>query len=87
MKEKEIVIGNYVTEPNSTLMRVNDAQRRHLITLLESLHKEKEYKEETLFLAASLADRYLVTLSKLNIVCPCLIKLAIVATLLAAKLE
>jgi hypothetical protein len=55
--------------------------------LLESLHKEKEYKEETFYLAASLCDRYLATLSKMNCAAPCLIKLSIVATLLAAKLE
>jgi hypothetical protein len=31
-----------------------------MVTLLEALNQEKEYKQETLYLAASLSDRYLV---------------------------
>lgn len=47
----------------------------------------KEYKEDTLFLAASIADRYLVNLAVRKAQAPCLIRLAIICTLMAAKLE
>ena len=58
-----------------------------MITLLEDLNISKAYKDETLYLAASLCDRYLVNLAIKNAPSPCLIKLAVVCTLLAAKLE
>lgn len=58
-----------------------------MITLIEDLNRLKSYKEETLYLAASLVDRYLVNLAVKNGVAPCLIKLAVIATLMAAKLE
>ena len=40
-----------------------------------------------MYLSASLADRYLVNLVVKNERAPCLIKLAVIATLMAAKLE
>lgn len=58
-----------------------------MVTLLEALIAEKEYKEETLYLAVSLCDRYLVNLSISKQSPPCLIMLAITGTLMAAKLE
>lgn len=58
-----------------------------MITLLEDLHRLKAYKEDTLYLAASLCDRYLVNLAVKGQPAPCLIKLAIITTLMAAKLE
>ena len=58
-----------------------------MITLLEDLNRTKEYKEDTLYLAASLCDRFLVNLAVRHMKAPCLIKLSIISTLLAAKLE
>ena len=58
-----------------------------MVTLLEALITEKDYKEETLYLAASLCDRYLVNLAICKKTAPCLIMLAIIGTLMAAKLE
>ena len=58
-----------------------------MVTLLEALITEKEYKEETLYLAVSLCDRYLVNLAIGKRMAPCLIMLAIIGTLMAAKLE
>jgi len=58
-----------------------------MITLMEDLNRLKAYKEETLYLAASLADRFLVNLAVKNLPAPCMIKLAVVASLMAAKLE
>lgn len=58
-----------------------------MMTLMEDLNRLKEYKEKTLYLAASLADRYLVNLTVQLTAAPCLIRLAIICTLMAAKLE
>jgi len=68
-------------------MQVSDLARRHMITLIEDLNRLKSYKEETLYLASSLADRFLVSLAVKNSKPPCLIKLSIICTLIAAKLE
>ena len=86
MLENEIAIGDYIDFHHGELI-VTDQARRHMITLLEDLNRTKEYKEETLYLAASLCDRYLVNLAVKNMKAPCLIKLSIICTLLAAKLE
>ena len=58
-----------------------------MVTLLEDLNRLKSYKEESLYLAASLCDRYLVNLAVKSVKAPCLIKLAVIGTLMAAKLE
>ncbi len=58
-----------------------------MITLLEALNHEKGYKSETLYLAVSICDRYLVNLLINDEKAPCLITLSVIATLMAAKLE
>ena len=58
-----------------------------MLTLLEDLNRLKLYKEETFYLACSLADRYLNHKAASQEKAPCLIHLAIVCTLLASKLE
>ena len=40
--------------------------RESMITLLEALNTQKKYKLETLYLAMSLCDRYLVNLAIKN---------------------
>ena len=94
MYMNEYAIGDYISIENN-LSEITSESRRHMVTLLEALNHEKDYKEETLFLAASLADRFLVNLviQKTSAIqtkqarVPCLIQLAIVVTLMAAKLE
>jgi len=86
MLMNEFAIGDYISLKDSSV-NLNDSTRRHMVTLLEALNLEKDYKEETLFLATSLADRYLVNLAIFNEKPPCLIQLAIVCTLMSAKLE
>ena len=86
MRAKEFAIGNYLEWPEGNLQVTQEA-RKHMITLLEDLNRIKQYKEETLYLAASLVDRYLVNLAVKNQVAPCLIKLTVIMTLMAAKLE
>lgn len=87
MLAQELAIGDYIDFAAECQMRVTDMARRYMITLLEDLNKQKGYKDETLYLAASLCDRYLVNLAVKNFPAPCLIKLAIICTLIAAKLE
>ena len=88
MRRNEFAIGDYITAQNSVEAdMINDATRMHMITLLETLNNYKCYKEETLYLAVSLCDRYLSSLSKKNNSPTCFILLAITATVVAAKLE
>lgn len=85
MLRNEYAIGDYIELEGP--FQVSEDARRHMITLLEDLHRLKAYKEETLYLAASLCDRYLVNLAVKGQRAPCLIKLSIITTLMAAKLE
>jgi hypothetical protein len=55
--------------------------------LLQNLHKAKEYKEETLHLAGSIADRYLQSIAQMGQEAPDIVLLATICLLLGAKLE
>ena len=57
------------------------------MVLIQNLHKAKEYKEETLHLAGSIADRFLASLAAKNLEVPEFIVLSTICLLLAAKLE
>ena len=65
MRATEFAIGDYLDWPEGKL-QVSPQARKHMITLIEDLNRIKEYKEETLYLAASLGDRYLVNLAVKN---------------------
>ena len=58
-----------------------------MVLLIEQLHEIKDYKVEALYLAVSLADRYLKKIISLKRKIPCLITLAVATILMAAKLE
>ena len=58
-----------------------------MVILIEQLHELKKYKIETLYTAMSLADRHLAKLHSEGRNLPCLISLATVCLLMAAKLE
>ena len=58
-----------------------------MVILIEELHALKEYKVETLYLAVSFADRYLVNVAVKKEQAPNLIQLAVVSLLMAAKME
>lgn len=62
MLKQEFAIGDYIGF-NKSDAGVSELARKHMITLMEDLNRLKDYKEETLFLAASIADRYLVNLA------------------------
>lgn len=85
MIRKEFAIGNYISNDSRTIIR--QEQRKTLIALIEDLHRSKSYKDETLFLAVSVADRYLVNLTVQQRPPPCLTSLAVISLLLGAKLE
>lgn len=57
-----------------------------MVLLIEDLCLLKDYKPETLYMAVSLADRYLVHIAVEGKTAPCLITLAVVCLLMAAKL-
>lgn len=56
-----------------------------MVLLIQELHRQKEYKVETLHLAISIADRYLAALKDTKK--PSLVHLATISVLMAAKLE
>lgn len=58
-----------------------------MVQLIEQIHQMKGYREETLFLAVNIADRYLAMLSVLHNLTPSLIELAVISILLAAKIN
>ena len=59
MLRQEYAIGDYVKNPKCTL-QMTDYTRQQMVMLMEDLTLLKEYKTETLYLAVSIADRYLV---------------------------
>ena len=86
MLDQEFAIGDYI-EFGGESLGLSTSSRQHMITLIEALNAEKKYKPETLYLAASLCDRYLVNLAIKKVKAPSLIILSVVCTLMAAKLE
>jgi hypothetical protein len=58
-----------------------------MVTLITDLHKKKEYKDETLYAAVNIADRYLSIQYGRRNSSPNLTLLACVCMLIAAKLE
>ena len=57
-----------------------------MVILIEELHRMRKYRVESLFLAVSLADRYLIHLAINGRAAPCLVVLALTCLLMAAKL-
>ena len=84
--EKECAIGDYINVVANSV-RITEEVRLYMITVIIEVHRIKKYKEETLYLACNLADRYLALLTILQRPSPCLIRLAFVCILMAAKLE
>ena len=57
-----------------------------MVALLQELHRIKKYHIETLFLACSIADRFLEKLAQKRFCAPNLVQLATISLLMAAKL-
>ena len=86
MLKQEEAVGNYCADPKC-FPKVTGYVREQMVLLIEQLHVVKDYKIETLHLAVSIADRYLVHLSVVTNEPPCLVTLAVISLLMAAKLE
>lgn len=82
----EYAIGNYFIEQECKL-DISEEARFTMVQLIEQIHHIKDYKEETLFLAVSIADRYLALLAVLHGLVPSLIELGVISIMLAAKLN
>ena len=81
MRREEILIGDYTV--NSS---VSNQTRSAMLNLMEKLGEIKEYTIDTFFLAVSLLDRYLATVTPTKRV-KCLGSLAVTCLLIAVKLE
>ena len=57
MLSHDEAIGDYIRSNKTVQFSYSDRER--LISIIQDLHKKKEYKQETLHLAGSIADRYL----------------------------
>ena len=87
MLRQEEAIGDYTSNP-SVNVRITGQARQQMVLLIEELHALKQYKVETLYLAVSLADRYLVYIAVGEAQAPpSLVTLAVTCILMAAKLE
>jgi hypothetical protein len=76
------LIGDYTKTAS-----VTPQQRTTMVEQIVELHKLKQYKLETLFIAVGLADRFLSLVTQTNQQVPDMTHLALVCVLLAAKLE
>ena len=61
--------------------------RSYGIQKIFALHAKKAYKHETLFIAASIMDRYIFMVGPSNFQKSSMISLAAISVLMAAKLE
>ena len=86
MLRQEYAIGDYLQNPKCTL-KVTNYERQQMVMLIEDLTLLKKYKTETFYHAVSIADRYLINIAVEGKPVPCLINLAVVCTLMGAKLN
>ena len=86
MIRQEEAIGNY-TSLEGCPLQITSHARQQMVSLIEELHTIKQYKIETLYLAVSLADRYLVYIAFSDKKAPCIVTLAVTCVLIAAKIE
>lgn len=61
MMKKEKCMGNYFKKQSS--LRIEPEDRESMVSLIQELHRVKEYSEETFYIAVSVADRYLAGLA------------------------
>ena len=63
MLEREYSIGNYLADRHKRdTLQIERVDREAMVALMQELHSIKKYNEETLFLACSIADRFLAKL-------------------------
>ena len=66
-------------------LELSSAHRKEMIRLIESIHRAKNYKLDTLYLAVNIADRYLANLSQRGHPSPSLVLLVVTSLMIAAK--
>ena len=81
MLQKEKIIGDYITNSPVGITR---AYRESMVSFIQTLHRLKRYRAETFYIAVSIADRYLATLTN---ECPYLALLSVTTLIMAAKLN
>ena len=87
MLRTEKPIGNYlVSEYKRRALKIEMIDRESMVALIQELHRIKKYHIETLFLAVSIADRFLAKLARSKFCAPNLVQLATVSLLMAAKM-
>ena len=87
MLQNEKPIGNYlVSEYKRKCLKIETIDRESMVALMQELHRIKKYHVETLFLAVSIADRFLSKLARSKFCAPNLVQLATVSLLMAAKM-
>lgn len=86
MLEQDVAIGDYF-EFGDENFGIKKDTRESMIKLMERLCDIKAYKEDTLYLSISLADRYLLYLAKANKPAPVLVSLGAITVFIAAKLN
>ena len=86
MLSQEMTMGDYF-EHDSPNFGINRDTRESMIKLMERLCDIKAYKEDTLYLAIFLADRYLALLAEANKPAPVLVSLGAITVFIAAKLN
>lgn len=69
------------------MFSLSSKKREKMIVIIQELHRLKNYKVETLFMASAIADSYLSLLSQLNRRIPDMVQLGVICILMAAKLE
>ena len=66
---------------------MTDLDRSYGIQKIMDLHAKKDYRDETLFLAANILDKYMISIGVENFKKEKMIHLATVCTLIGAKIE
>jgi hypothetical protein len=84
--KKDKSIGNYFSNEKSSL-KIEPEDRESMVSLIQELHRVKEYSEETFYIAVCVADRYLSILAEKGAMAPNLIQLGTISLLLAAKMN
>ena len=72
MMKKDKSIGNYFGNENNSL-KIEPEDRESMVSLIQELHRVKEYSEETFYIAVCVADRYLAILAEKGAMAPNLI--------------
>jgi hypothetical protein len=88
---KQKIVFDYTAESYTAIpkLKINSKQREGIVALISELHKQKNYRKETLFIAFGLLDRYLALVVRDGLLLPelDLVHLAAVCLLMAAKLH